>query len=83
MRRKVAYPTGRNCRFKMEEVFTLPSINCKIKRKLDQFRTGMKVYKKQTHITVGKTSLLLSVLNSNNKNKLHKCCDHSMLSYNL
>ncbi|KAG5867704.1 hypothetical protein JTB14_017298 [Gonioctena quinquepunctata] len=67
----------------LEDVFDLPEADCKVKRKIDEHRMGLRDLKKETHIIVGKTCLLLSVLNEGKYKTLPKCTDHSLLRYNL
>lgn len=72
-------------KIQLEEVFSIPTSNCKIRRIIEEHRKGLKTFKKETHITVGKTTLLLSVLKDSHKNKsFHKkCLDHSLFNYNI
>lgn len=67
----------------LEDIFEIPTENCKVKRKIDEHRMGFKQLKRETHLTVGKTSLLLSVLKNNKTKIFSKYCDHSLLSYNF
>ncbi|CAH1279181.1 unnamed protein product [Diabrotica balteata] len=68
----------------IEEVFTLPTHDCKIRTKIEEHRRNRQVYRKQTHVVIGKTSLLLSVLNSGQKHKrISNCYGHSLMDYIL
>lgn len=67
----------------LEDVFDIPTGNCKVKSKIEEHRTGSKQMKRETRITVGKTSLLLSVLKNKKIKPSPRYCDHSLLSYNF
>ncbi|VEN56282.1 unnamed protein product [Callosobruchus maculatus] len=67
----------------LENVFDIPEKMCKVKQLIDNHRKGLKTHKKETHIIVGKTTLLLSVLKSNTRRMKYGCCDHSLLAYNF
>ncbi|KAJ8984241.1 hypothetical protein NQ317_007473 [Molorchus minor] len=84
MRRKVDCNIGkRGDKLSLENIFEIPVHNCRIKRIIDEHRKGIKYFKRETHITVGKTSLLLSVLKSNKNKLINECCDHTFLYYNF
>ncbi|KAJ8951505.1 hypothetical protein NQ318_000201 [Aromia moschata] len=67
----------------LKDVFEIPTKDCKIKKKIDEHQKGIKCFKRETHIIVGKTSLLLSVLKSKKNKFSQRHCDHSLLSYNF
>lgn len=67
----------------VEEVFDLPTEDCPVKRILDQQRSSFKYYGNETHVTIGKTTLLLPVLTYFKNKKRPKCAGHSLLSYNI
>ncbi|XP_018560794.1 uncharacterized protein LOC108903188 [Anoplophora glabripennis] len=68
-------------KWSLEDIFDVPTQDCNVKRKIDEHRLGFKQQKRETHLTVGKTSLLLSVLKNKKAKILPRYCDHSLLSY--
>ncbi|CAH1995683.1 unnamed protein product [Acanthoscelides obtectus] len=68
---------------RLEDVFEIPLKNCKVKKAVEDHRKGLKSHKKETRVIVGKTTLLFSVLKSNDRKMKNGCCDHSLLGYNL
>lgn len=77
-RRKVDCNIVRKPKIELEDVFEIPQHNCKIREKILQHRSNLGKYKKETHVIVGKTSLLLSVLQSDMTRKVRKCTGHSL-----
>nr|CAI5849016.1 unnamed protein product [Callosobruchus analis] len=67
----------------LDNVFDIPEEECKVKKFIDDHRKGLKTYKKETHIIVGKTTLLLSVLKSNPRRLKYSCSGHSLLAFNF
>lgn len=83
-RRKADYTIKKGqVKSSLEDVFDIPTENCVVKTKIDEHRMGFKQLKRETRITVGKTSLLLSVLKNKKSNTTPRYCDHSLLSYNF
>lgn len=85
-RRKMEFKESRSVKCVFEQVFESPSYDCHVSRKIQECRMGRQMYsRKETNVTIGKTSLILSVLNGNCNNKaaISKCHDHSLLSYNI
>ncbi|XP_057665269.1 uncharacterized protein LOC130899377 [Diorhabda carinulata] len=84
-RRKIEFKESKRVKCVFEQTFDLPSYDCHISRKIQESRMGRQMFnRKESNVTVGKTSLILSILNGNNNNKaISKCCDHSLLSYNI
>ncbi|CAH0559626.1 unnamed protein product [Brassicogethes aeneus] len=69
----------------LSSVFDLPTEKCRIKTILDDERIKRLPYIKETSVTIGKMSLSLplSVLNFHKPKFRSKCCNHTLLQYNL
>lgn len=84
-RRKVDYRVRPNHKktHRLEDVFDIPIHDCTVTKNLTIHRNLILAIssKKETHVTIGKTSLLLSVLKC--KKRYERCTDHSLLAYNL
>ncbi|KAJ8921583.1 hypothetical protein NQ315_010488 [Exocentrus adspersus] len=68
---------------RLEDAFDIPTNSCTVKKKIDEHRMGLKQFKRETHITVGKTTLILPVLKCRKVKVYPRYCDHSLLSYNF
>lgn len=82
-RRKVDCNIARRNKIDLESVFQIPSHDCRIRQIILQHRNSLGKYRKETHVIVGKTSLLLSVLKSESESKSSKKCTGHSLHYSL
>lgn len=82
-RRKVDCNIVKKNKIELENVFQIPPDDCRIGQIILQHRIGLGKYKKETHVIVGKTSLLLSVLKSESECKSSKKCTGHSFPYTL
>ncbi|XP_044757167.1 uncharacterized protein LOC123315514 isoform X2 [Coccinella septempunctata] len=82
-RRKIEIQNNRRF-LPYESVFEVPIYRTRMKQKMENhYKTNYHIgWKKQSHVVIGKTSLLLPVMKNNNS-FISRCYDHSLSSYNL
>lgn len=78
-RRKVDCNIIRKPKLDLESVFAIPAHNCRVRDKILQHRNSLGKFRKETHVIVGKNSLLLSVLKSKSVSKFPKKCTSHLL----
>lgn len=82
-RRRVDCNLVKKNKIDLENIFEIPSHDCMIRNKILQHRSSLGKYRKETHVIVGKNSLLLSVLKGDRQNKFSKKCTGHLLYYNI
>lgn len=80
-RRKVDCNIIKKPKIELETVFEIPAHSCRIREEIIQHRNNLGKYRKETHVIVGKNSLLLSVLNGESEKRSAKKCTGHWLPY--
>lgn len=74
-RRRVDCTINNKPKIELGSVFEIPTSNCTISQAILQHRKSLGTFRRETHVIVGKTSLLLSVLKDKNERK-KRCTGH-------
>lgn len=74
-RRKVDCNINNKPKIELGSVFEIPTDDSRISKAILQHRNSLGTFRKETHVVVGKTSLLLSVFKDKNETK-KKCTGH-------